>query len=108
MPGEAERVQFFIAGVQKAGTTALDSVLRDHPSIQMAGVKEVHHFDDDTIDWSAPDHGRLHAAYDWAAMGAVRGEATPITLYWPNALVLAAARIRANTATSSLLLPILC
>lgn len=86
MPGEAERVQFFIAGVQKGGTTALDSILRDHPSIQMARVKEVHHFDDEAVDWSAPDHGRLHAAYDWAATGVVRGEATPITLYWPNAL----------------------
>ena len=86
MPGKAERIQFLITGVQKGGTTALDSVLRDHPSIQMARVKEIHHFDDDTIDWSAPDHGRLHAAYDWAATGAVRGEATPITLYRPNAL----------------------
>jgi len=86
MPGEAEPVKFFIAGVQKGGTTALDSVLRKHPSIQMAKVKEVHHFDDDAIDWSAPDHSRLHAAYDWEANGAVRGEATPITLYWPNAL----------------------
>ena len=86
LPGEAERVQFFIAGVQKGGTTALDSILRDHPSVQMARVKEVHHFDDEAIDWSAPDHGRLHAAFDWDAAGVVRGEATPVTIYWPNAL----------------------
>lgn len=86
MPDEAERVRFFIAGVQKGGTTALDSILRDHPSIQMARVKEVHHFDDEAIDWSAPDHGRLHAAFDWEATGVVRGEATPVTLYWPDAL----------------------
>jgi hypothetical protein len=86
MPYGAERVQFFIAGVQKGGTTALDSFLRDHPSIQMARDKEVHHFDDDAIDWLAPDHSRLHAAFDWEAAGAVRGEATPITIYWPNAL----------------------
>ncbi len=86
MPGEAERVQFFIAGVQKGGTTALDSILRDHPSVQMARVKEVHHFDDEAIDWSAPDHSRLHAAFDWDAASVVRGEATPVTIYWPNAL----------------------
>ena len=86
MPGDAGRVQFFIAGVQKGGTTALDSILRDHPSVQMARVKEVHHFDDEAIDWAAPDHGRLHAAFDWDAKGVVRGEATPITIYWPNAL----------------------
>ncbi len=86
MPQDTERVQFFIAGVQKGGTTALDSVLREHPSIQMARDKEVHHFDDEAIDWSAPDHGRLHAAFDWDAAGVVRGEATPVTIYWPNAL----------------------
>ncbi|MCA0448534.1 MAG: sulfotransferase, partial [Proteobacteria bacterium] len=40
------RVDFFIAGVQKGGTTALDHYLRDHPAIQMASVKEVHAFDD--------------------------------------------------------------
>ena len=85
-PNGAERVQFFIAGVQKGGTTALDSILRQHPSIQMARDKEVHHFDDEAIDWSAPDHSRLHAAFDWAAAGVVRGEATPVTIYWPHAL----------------------
>ena len=86
MPDGTERVQFFIAGVQKGGTTALDSILRDHPSIQMARNKEVHHFDDEALDWSAPDHSRLHAAFDWDAAGVVRGEATPITIYWPGAL----------------------
>ena len=85
-PGGAERVQFFIAGVQKGGTTALDSILREHPSIQMARDKEVHHFDDEAIDWSVPDHSRLHKAFDWDAAGVVRGEATPVTIYWPNAL----------------------
>ena len=86
MPDGAAQVQFFIAGVQKGGTTALDSILRDHPSVQMARVKEVHHFDDEAIDWAAPDHSRLHKAFDWEALGVVRGEATPITIYWPNAL----------------------
>jgi len=82
-----ERIQFVIAGVQKGGTTALDSILRRHPSIQMARVKEVHHFDDESVDWSVPDHGRLHAAFDWSdAGGLIRGEATPVTIYWPNAL----------------------
>lgn len=85
-PEAPQRVQFFIAGVQKGGTTALDSILRDHPSVQMARVKEIHHFNDESIDWSAPDHGRLHEAFDWEAAGVVRGEATPITIYWPNAL----------------------
>ena len=79
-------VNFFIAGVQKGGTTALDQFLRAHPQIQMAAVKEVHYFDDDSIDWKAPDYSRLKSFFDWSTLGHVRGEATPIYLYWPNSL----------------------
>lgn len=81
------RVDFFIAGVQKGGTTALDSYLRRHSAIQMAGVKEVHHFDDEkNVDWDAPSHDRLHTHFDWARAGVRRGEATPIYTYWPRAI----------------------
>jgi len=80
------RVDFFIAGVQKGGTTALDHYLRDHPAIQMASVKEVHAFDDETADWSVPTYERLQGAFDWTIPGVIRGEATPIYSYWPNAL----------------------
>lgn len=79
-------VDFFIAGVQKGGTTALDSMLRQHPALQMARVKEVHHFDDERVDWSKPDRSRLHDAFDWSVSRVVRGEATPIYTYWPQAL----------------------
>jgi len=79
-------VNFFIAGVQKGGTTALDKMLRRHPEIQMASAKEVHHFDNDRLDWTNPDHSRLHNAFDWSVSGVVRGEATPIYTYWPHAL----------------------
>jgi hypothetical protein len=84
------RIQFFIAGVQKGGTTALDQMLRKHPAIQMATVKEVHFFDNDTVDWSAPNLDLLHSKFDWTNNHVVRGEATPIYLYWPESL----ARIR--------------
>ncbi len=82
----ARRVNFFIAGMQKAGTTALDFLLRRHPGIQMALAKEPHHFDDDSRDWEAPDHAPLHAQFDWARPGLVRGEATPIYTFWPGSL----------------------
>ena len=82
----AGQVDFFIAGVQKGGTTALDQRLRGHPQIRMARRKEVHHFDDETVDWTAPDHGRLAEQYDWSLPGVIRGEATPIYIYWPQAL----------------------
>jgi hypothetical protein len=81
------RVDFFIIGVQKGGTTALASYLAGHPEIGFSRVKEVHHFDDETrVDWAAPDHARLHAQFDWDGPDRVRGEATPITIYWPPAL----------------------
>ncbi|HEU5018082.1 MAG TPA: sulfotransferase domain-containing protein [Pseudolabrys sp.] len=94
------RVDFFIAGVQKAGTTALDNYLRRHPSIQMARIKEVHFFDDEALNWSEPDFTRLHQAFDWTAPGKLRGEATPIYTYWPNALT----RIRQYNPAAKLIM----
>lgn len=82
-----QRVNFFIAGVQKGGTTALDAMLRQHPNIEMAKLKEVHFFDNDALDWSASDFVHLHSQFDWARQGVIRGEATPIYTYWPGALM---------------------
>jgi hypothetical protein len=33
------KLDFVIAGAQKAGTTTLDALLRHHPQIQMASLK---------------------------------------------------------------------
>lgn len=80
-------INFFIAGVQKGGTTALDRYLRQHPKIQMAAIKEIHFFDDESINWKNADYARLHRAFNYdAADGCVRGEATPIYTYWPASL----------------------
>ena len=84
------RIDFFVVGVQKGGTTALDKMLRDHPAIQMAYRKEVHFFDNEDIDWMSPDFTRLHQEFDWGKAGVIRGEVTPIYIYWRGAL----ARIR--------------
>lgn len=79
------RVGFLIAGVQKGGTTALFDYLRDVPGLQLPAVKEAHFFDrDEGIDWAAPDYAPYHALF--ADDGRRWGEATPIYLYWPNAL----------------------
>jgi hypothetical protein len=78
-------VNFIVAGVQKAGTTALYDYLAEDPAIGLSQIKEVHFFDDETVDWAAPDYAPYHAQF--AAEGAAtRGEATPIYLYWPNSL----------------------
>ena len=78
-------VRFLIGGVQKGGTTALDDYLRDHPQLRMASAKEAHFFDDETVDWAAPDYRPYHALFGDDG-GRVWGEATPIYVYWPNCL----------------------
>jgi predicted O-methyltransferase YrrM len=86
LPPAAACVDFFIVGAQKAGTSALQRFLSGHPAVQMASRKEAHHFDDDRIDWLNTGHESLHALFDWAEPGLMRGEATPITMYWPSAM----------------------
>lgn len=80
------KVDFFIIGVQKGGTTALDFYLRGHPQIQMARQKEVHHFDSEEPARLFRSHRRLHDQYDWSQQAVVRGEATPIYIYWPGCI----------------------
>jgi hypothetical protein len=76
---------FLVAGVQKAGTSALHDYLSEVPDLQLPASKELHFFDDEqTVDWSLPDYRVLHAPF--VDDGRLRGEATPITLYWPQAL----------------------
>ena len=82
---EDPRVAFIVAGVQKAGTTALFDYLGEEPGVAMATTKEVHFFDDEARDWADPDYGAYHADFP-PADGRPRGEATPIYLYWPNSL----------------------
>ncbi|RYG21799.1 MAG: sulfotransferase, partial [Burkholderiales bacterium] len=79
-------VNFIVVGVQKAGTTALFDYLGDSPAVALSKVKEVHFFDDETVDWAKPDYGPYHAQFETADPIALRGEATPIYLYWPHSL----------------------
>lgn len=81
----SQRVDFIIAGVQKAGTTALFDYLSEWPELSLSHEKETHFFDDDSRDWAAPDYADYHALFD-PPDGRLRGEATPIYLYWPNCL----------------------
>lgn len=87
----APAVDFVIAGAQKAGTTALHAFLREHPALFIPERKEIHFFDDETLDWSAPDHRRYEAWFADNAAGRRAGEATPIYMFWPPALARIAA-----------------
>ncbi len=79
-------VRFLIAGVQKGGTTALDSFLRQHHALCMAKRKECHFFDDDAY-FPAGQQARItsyHAMFPGGWRG-LRGETTPSYLYCPEA-----------------------
>ena len=79
-------VNFIVAGVQKGGTTALFDYLSDDRAYRLSKVKEIHFFDDESVDWASPDYDAYHAQFDWTDPTAIRGEATPIYLYWPRSL----------------------
>ncbi len=82
------RIGFLVAGVQKGGTTALFDYLVEHPGLSLPSVKEAHFFDDEAgVDWSKPDYGRYEGLFpNDPQEHRLRGEATPIYLYWPNSL----------------------
>lgn len=99
MTGPGKRVEFLVAGAQKAGTTALFDYLAELPALELPAIKEAHFFDDEEqIDWAAPDYAAYHALFSDPAR--MWGEATPIYLYWPNALE----RIRAYNPAMKLIL----
>jgi hypothetical protein len=78
-------ITYSIVGVQKAATSTLSSILRGHPEVARADRKEMHFFDDEARDWSAPDY----TAYGAPKVGErqrLAGDATPIYLFWPRAI----------------------
>lgn len=82
------QVNFLIAGMQKGGTTALDRFLRAHDDLCLPCRKEVHFFDDEKVNWSAPDYSQYHDFYPEKkgnqTQNAARlvGDITPIYSYW--------------------------
>lgn len=78
-----EKVSLFVAGVQKGGTTALFSYLREHPELSSPSRKELHYFDNDTLDWESPDYTPYHNAFP-DGIRRIRFDVTPSYFYWPN------------------------
>lgn len=80
------RIEFIVVGAQKSGTTALFEYLKQHPSVVMADNKELHYFDEDThFKNGPPDYAIYHAHFNSKSEG-VRGEVTPIYMYWQSAI----------------------
>ncbi len=82
------RLGFFVAGVQKGGTTTLDRLLRLHPAIELPHTrKELHYFDADArFDGDRPldDYAPLQAEFYFDRP--LAGEVTPSYTYWAPAL----------------------
>jgi len=93
-----KNVSVFFGGVQKGGTTTLHSYMAEHPDLSPPDRKEPHHFDDEGLDWNAPDHGAYHAMYA-PDDDRMRYDGTPIHAFWPPSL----ARIRAYNAQARLI-----
>lgn len=79
------KIDFFICGTQKGGTSALDNYLRLHPEICMADQKELHFFDDES-NFLTPNinYDKLHCHFSPGKSSKLFGEATPIYMYWEN------------------------
>ncbi len=85
---------FFVAGVPKAGTTALHAALAGHPSLYLSPVKEPKFFltDGPPPTQGGPGDVRTYREHIWrrsdyealfsaAPAGTLRGESTPFYLY---------------------------
>lgn len=85
-PSGERRIDFIVCGVQKAGTTTLDRLLRSHTSLVLGLKKEIHFFDLSPTDWARPDYAPYHAFFpDWDP-AKKRGEVTPSYIFLPGVL----------------------
>ena len=89
MPGTYRPlVDFMIIGAQKGGTNALYRFLREHPEVGMSSRKEVHLFDapEYSRTWTPEQIDLRYRPFFEPLDGdeRVRGEGTPIYLYFPE------------------------
>jgi Sulfotransferase domain len=86
------QVDFIVAGVQKAGTTAIHDFLAQHPHIALLRDQALHffdkeeHFGSSRTGLSEPDYRILLGNFDPGWRWRVAGEVTADYLYYPRAL----------------------
>ena len=83
---KVDRVDFIVAGVQKAGTTAIHDFLAQHPHIALLRDQALHFFDKEEHFGEKPDYRILHGNFDPGWRWRVAGEVTADYLYYPRAL----------------------
>jgi len=83
---KVDRVDFIVAGVQKAGTTAIHDFLAQHPQIALLRDQALHFFDKEEHFATGPDYQILHGNFKPGRHWRVAGEVTADYLYYPRAL----------------------
>ena len=86
-PSPRPLLDFMIVGAQKGGTGALHRFLSRHPEIGMSSTKEVHLFDapEYSHDWTPEQiDERYRPFFREVEAARVRGESTPIYLFFPE------------------------
>ena len=79
-------VEVVIGGVQKCGTSALHKYLQRHPQIVGGSKKELHFFDDLSVNWIHPDYAAYEAMFPDHDAGQMRLDASPSYIYLPECL----------------------
>ena len=80
-------LDFMIVGAQRCGTSAVAQFLSQHPEIAMSSPKEVHLFDGSgySTDWTPEGiDARYRRAFNGDGGTRIRGEATPVYLFFPE------------------------
>lgn len=75
------KLDFIICGTQKSATTYLSRILSLQPQIQLSKKKELHFFDKEHNFPVLDKYESYHSHFDFSTT-CVRGEATPIYMYW--------------------------
>ena len=79
---DAHRVDFMVAGTQKAGTSALMDLFSQHERVVVPVLKEPHFFDNDGFfgsdDIPVPEY---HDAFPWEGKDKLYGEGTPRNMF---------------------------
>src|SRR6266480_1311034 len=83
---KVDRVNFIVAGVQKAGTTAIHDFLAQHPQVALLRDQALHFFDQEEHFSGEPDYRVLHGNFDPGWRWRIAGEVTADYLYYPRAL----------------------
>jgi len=83
-------VDFLVIGAQKSGTTALYNYLKSHPQICVSKQKELHFFDNEKYFKSNKEldyyYQYYHDQFDCDSKHKIKGEVTPIYMYWKYAI----------------------